>query len=125
MPSPTTSPAVPPAVSSGAGMHDRILIHVTADASSAMLIRRGRRMADYLAAECFAVYVCRFPEISRLPKEEREAVEKYLNFARNLHIETRVLEGNDAPQTIVDFARRNQVTQILLARYRVTWWNRL
>ena len=123
--SPIALPALPAAGSPDAGTHDRILINVTADPSSAMLIRRGRRMADYLGAECFAVYVCRYAEISRLPKEEREAVEKYLNFARNLHIETRVLEGNDAAQTIVAFARRNQVTQILLARLRFTWWNRL
>ena len=36
---------------------DRILIYVSADASTAMLIRRGRRMADYLGADCFAVSV--------------------------------------------------------------------
>lgn len=123
--SPSASPAFPAPVSTGAGVHDRILIHVTPEASSAMLIRRGRRMADYLGADCFAVYVCRYPEISRLPRKEREAVEQYLNFSRNLHIETRVLQGSDAADTIVDFARRNQVTQILLARPHYTWWNRL
>ena len=123
--SPASSADVPASVSPSAGAHDRILINITNDASSAMLIRRGRRMADYLGAECFAVYVCRYPEISRLPKEEREAVEKYLNFARNLHVETRVLDGNDPAKAIVDFARRNQVTQILLARLRPNWWNRL
>jgi K+-sensing histidine kinase KdpD len=49
-------------------------------------------------------------------------MERHLNFARNLHIETRVLEGDDPAQVIVDFARRNQVTQILLARPHFTWW---
>jgi two-component system, OmpR family, sensor histidine kinase KdpD len=44
------------------------------------------------------------------------AVEKHLNFARNLHIETRVLEGKDVAQTLVDFARLNRITQIFLAR---------
>ncbi len=29
-------------------------------------------------------------------------MEKHLNFARNLHIETRILEGDDAAETIVD-----------------------
>jgi two-component system sensor histidine kinase KdpD len=103
---------------------DRILIFVSADASTSMLIRRGRRMADYLGADCFAVSVTpRDPE--RLSKQEREAIEKHLNFARNLHIETRILEGDDAAESIVDFARRNQITQIVLSRYDHTSWTHL
>ena len=39
---------------------DRILIHVTGDPSTAMLIRRGKRVADYLHADCFAVAI--FPD---------------------------------------------------------------
>ena len=43
-------------------------------------------------------------------------MERHLNFARNLHIETRILEGDDVASTLVDFGRRNQVTQIFLTR---------
>ena len=105
--------------------HDRILIYLTPETSTAMLVRRGRRMADYLGADCFAVYVCPHNDITILSKEKREAIEKHLNFARNLHIETRVLEGKDVSLALVEFARRNQVTQILLSRCRYTWWNRI
>ena len=104
---------------------DRILIYVSADASTAMLIRRGRRMADYLGADCFAVSVIPLRDHNRLPKQDRNAVEKHLNFARNLHIETRILEGDDPAETIVDFARRNQITQILLSRRNRSSWSRL
>lgn len=104
---------------------DRILIYVSADASTAMLIRRGRRMADDVGADCFAVSVMPLRDPSRLPKEDRDAVEKHLNFARNLHVETRVLEGDDAAETIIDFARRNQITQILLSRHNRSSWSRL
>jgi two-component system sensor histidine kinase KdpD len=90
---------------------ERILIHVTSVPSTAALIRRGRRVADYLQAECLAVVVER-----PASKEDREAIERHLNFARNLHIETRVLEGEDEAETLVDFARRNGVTQILIGR---------
>jgi two-component system, OmpR family, sensor histidine kinase KdpD len=48
-----------------------------------------------------------------------------LNFARNLHIETRILEGDDAAEIIVEFARRNQITQILLSRRNCSSWSRL
>jgi K+-sensing histidine kinase KdpD len=43
---------------------------------------------------------------------------RHLNFARNMRIETRILEGDDVAQKLVDFARRNQITQIYLARPR-------
>lgn len=101
---------------------DRILIHVTADPATAMLIRRGRRVADFLNADCFALYAARTVDLLRVPHDERMAVGRHLNFARSLHIETRVLEGDDPAQIIVDFARRNEVTQILLARPHFTWW---
>ena len=98
-------------------VHDRILIYVTADPSTAMLVRRGRRMADYLGAECFAICVLSRRDGRRLASNI-EAIEKHLNFARNLHIETRILEGDDCADAIVDFARRNQITQILVGRPR-------
>jgi K+-sensing histidine kinase KdpD len=82
-------------------------------------------MADYLGANCFAVSVMPFQDRSRVPKHDRYAVEKHLNFAKNLHIEIRALEANDAAETIVDFARRNQITHILLSRPRYSWRSRL
>jgi len=88
---------------------DRILIHVTDDPRSAMLIRRAKRVADFLGAECFAAVV---------EGAGGEAEEQHLNFARNLHIETRILEGEDAARVLVEFARRNRITQIFLARPR-------
>lgn len=105
-------------------VQDRILIYVTADPSSAMLIRRGRRMADYLGADCFAVGV--LPSRGDHGTDGRvDAVEAHLNFARNLHIEARILEGDDPAETIVDFARRNRITQILLSRPKHRSWGLL
>ena len=104
---------------------ERILIHITADPSSAMLIRRGRRVADYLQADCLALFVHNTPKIGDLPTAEREAVEKHLRFARSLRIETLVRSGKDVPQTVVDFARHNQVSQIFVARSRRRLYERL
>jgi two-component system sensor histidine kinase KdpD len=98
-----------PAPASG----ERILIHVTADPSTAMLIRRGRRVADYLHATCYAVHVA-------APGQEAEgdgaAVERHLNFARNLHIDTRTLRGTEVARTLVDFAQLHGITQIFVSR---------
>src|SRR5579864_9137865 len=95
---------------------DRILILVTPDPSSAMLIRRGKRVADYLHADCFAVAVSRDTDLRGLATPEREALERHLNFARNLHIETRVLQGQDVAGTLVEFARLNGITHLFVAR---------
>ena len=104
-----------PAAGSG-DPRERILIHVTESPAAAGLIRRGRRVADYLKAQCFAVCVLPSSEMAELPKPTRDAIEQHLDFARKLHIETRVLEGEDAAEALVDFARRNGVTQIFLAK---------
>ncbi len=94
---------------------DRILIVVTADPSSAMLIRRGKRVADYLHADCFAVAV-QTNGGSKEASAVRDAVERHLNFARNLHIEARMLTGHDVAKTVVEFARLNGITQLFVAR---------
>ena len=104
---------------------ERILIHITADPSTAMLIRRGRRVADYLRADCTALFVHQTPELSQLPAEERQEVEKHLRFARSLQIETRILGGSGIAKTVVDFARQNQVTQIFVAHTEIGLLERL
>ena len=105
-----------------AGSVDRLLIHITADPSTAVLIRRGRRVADFLGAECFAVCVHTASDFDSLPAPERHAVEKHLNFARNLQIETRVLQGENVAETLVEFARRHGITRIFLLRPRSSMW---
>src|SRR5207249_2195303 len=57
---------------------DRILIHITEDPTAAMLLRRGKRVADYLRAECFAIYVSPRGDISELSGSMRASVEKHL-----------------------------------------------
>jgi two-component system sensor histidine kinase KdpD len=101
---------------------DRILILVTPEPATAMLIRRGKRVADYLHADCFAVAVSREGDLHDLQARDRQMVEHHLNFARNLHIETRVLQGPDVAQTLVEFAHLNGVTHLFLVRPQPSQW---
>jgi len=89
---------------------ERLLICLTGAPSSAALIRRGKRVADYLQADCLAIHVAPPGESGR------EAVERHLSFARNLRIETHVLEAEDVPRAISDFARGQHITQIFMGR---------
>lgn len=118
----------PTAVQSASGASDpdkeRVLIHVTASPFAAALIRRGRRVADYLGADCFAVATVRGGSTERLPAHEREAIERHLEFARKLRIETRVVSipvGGGQAEALVDFAERNRVTQIFVNKPHKRW----
>jgi two-component system sensor histidine kinase KdpD len=97
---------------------ERILICLTGRPSSANLIRRGKRMADYLRADCLAVHVAPSQSVG-------ETVERHMSFARNLRIQTHVVEGRDVPRSIAEFARAHRVTQIFVGRSPArSWWKR-
>ncbi len=97
---------------------DRLLLVMTPQPASAALVRRGRRVADYLRAECLAVYVAKRSDLSHLSAGERESLERNLNFARGLRIETRVLTGSDTAETVATFARLHNITQIFVTRQK-------
>jgi two-component system, OmpR family, sensor histidine kinase KdpD len=99
---------------------ERLLLLIGPDPPCAALIRRGRRVADYLRADCFAVYVTKTPDCRDLTEHERERLERHLNFARGLQIETRILQGTDVAEATVNFARMHRVTQIFVAREKPT-----
>jgi two-component system sensor histidine kinase KdpD len=112
-----SSPAAEPS-----GRKECILICIDERPSAAVLIRRGRRVADYLRAECFAIYVTPDPSLSQLSPEQREAVEKHLGFARNLRIEVSVIHANEVADGIVEFARTRHATQIFMGRSPSAGW---
>jgi two-component system, OmpR family, sensor histidine kinase KdpD len=97
-------------------VNDAVVIYISDDPSTAMVIRRGKRVADILGATCFAVCVAASESPAITASAERQAIEKHLTFARNLHIETRVLVGTEKAQALVEFARLHKARQIFLPR---------
>ncbi len=95
---------------------DCILVCIDERPSTAMVIRRAKRVADYLRAPCLAVYFTPDRSLSRIQGMDRDMVEKHLEFSRSLRIETEILEGEDMPATLVNFAREHHVTQIFMGR---------
>jgi two-component system sensor histidine kinase KdpD len=96
-----------------AGRAERILVLVTPDPSSAAVIRRAKRVADYLHGDCIALGI---PD-----EEDADATDRHLGFARNLHIESQMLEPEGDPaDAVVHFARERGVTQIFLSHWKKT-----
>ncbi|MEO8128520.1 MAG: histidine kinase [Bryobacteraceae bacterium] len=94
----------------------RILLYLTADPATAGLIRRGKRVSDYLHGECFAVTVAKDVEMTGMPASEREKVERHIGFARNLQIDTKVIAAPDVAKALTEFANQNRITQLFLCR---------
>ncbi|MGH9654623.1 MAG: histidine kinase, partial [Bryobacteraceae bacterium] len=109
----------------GGKLDDAVVIYISDDPSTAMLIRRGKRVADVLHARCFAVFVAPDGRLRGLPEATREAVERHLSFARNMHIETSLLAGTERAEILVDFARNHSARQIFLPRCAGKGFDRL
>jgi len=104
---------------------EHILIHITADASTAMLIAVGAAWPT-ICRRAVRLCSCNDTEqLSNLPADQRVAVEKHLRFARSLQIETRVITGKDIAKAVVEFARQNKVTQIFVVRPQTSLGERL
>lgn len=119
--------AVPaPVVAPAPKRKECIVICIDERPSTIVLVRRGRRVADYLRAECLAVFVSPDAVLDSLPPDHREAVERHLAFARNLRIRTEIVAGDDVATGIVQFAHEHGATQIFMSRnFSRSWRERL
>jgi two-component system sensor histidine kinase KdpD len=100
-----------------AGEH--VLVCVNEHPSSAGLVRRGRRLADSLKANLTALHV----EGARpLPEADKDHVAETLRLAQRLGAETVTLPGRAVAATILDFARRRNVTHILIGKSERSRW---
>jgi two-component system, OmpR family, sensor histidine kinase KdpD len=106
---------------SNKGRRERILICLDEKPFAAMLIRRGKRVADYLQGDCLAIHVLPGLNWDRIPPKDRAALEKHLTFAKNLRIHTQIVDGSRIPDALVAFAREQNITQIYLGRTRTRY----
>jgi two-component system sensor histidine kinase KdpD len=95
---------------------ERVMIQLNAVPLAAMLLRRGKRLANFLETDCLAVYVARDDRWSELSAEQRDVLEKQMNFAKNMRIGVQILVGKDIAETLTDYARQQQVTQLIILR---------
>jgi len=98
---------------------EKLMVVVSQDPASVALIRRAKRVADFIGADCMAVAVMKPGEKSA---EMRGRIEKHLNFARNLHVDARILESPETAEALVQFARANNITQIYMIWPRRAAW---
>ena len=99
---------------------DKILVCVGPRLDSLKLIRAAKRMVTSLQAEWVAVYVDT-PQINATASQRNSAIQN-LRLAEQLGAVTHVLTGFDIVKEIMDFAREQNVTQIMVRKHIITRW---
>jgi len=96
---------------------ERVLVRVDERPSSVALVRYTRRFADKLRASWSAVYV----ETARsagLSEDERNRIAEALRVAERLGAEAVTIPGASAADGILDYARTNNFTHIVVSKSR-------
>jgi two-component system sensor histidine kinase KdpD len=99
---------------------DKILVCVGSRLESLKLIRAAKRMVTSLQAEWVAVYVDT-PQTHASALQRNSAIQN-LRLAEQLGAVTHVLTGFDMVKAIMDFAREQNVTQIMVRKHIFTRW---
>ena len=112
------------AISATWAANERILVCVGPDPLSMRLVRSAARMASALHAQWHAVYV-ETPKLVRLPQAARDRILQTLRFAGELGAETANLSGESVAVTLMEYARRNNVSRIIVGKpLRSRWRDR-
>ena len=103
---------------------ERILVCVSPSPSSERLIRAARRMAASAHAELLGVYV-ETPAAVRLGAADRERLARNMRLVESLGGESITLRGEDAATETVAYARKRNVTKIVLGKPTHSRWRDL
>jgi two-component system, OmpR family, sensor histidine kinase KdpD len=103
---------------------ERLLVLLSGSPFSEKLIRNTRRLADELKAEWFAVYV-ETPGSDKFLQENRERVWRYLRMAESIGGKTATLTGTQVAEEVIDYAKKHNVTKIVMGRPIRPRWQEL
>src|SRR5207302_3143506 len=102
---------------------ERVMVCIEGGANATSIVRHGKRLADQLRAPWSALNV----ETPRALRDdaERNRVAEAMRLAQQLGGETVSLPGQDVAETIVDYARANNVTHLIIGKPRRPHWFQL
>jgi two-component system sensor histidine kinase KdpD len=103
---------------------ERILVCVSPSPFAARVVRAARRMAAGLRGEWVVVNV-ETPATARRSEADRDRVVQTLRLAEQLGAETVTLTGHDVAAEVLTYARRRNVTRIVLGKPARPRWREL
>jgi two-component system sensor histidine kinase KdpD len=100
---------------------ERVLVCVSPSPHSARLVRAARRMATSVHAELVGVYV-ETPASLRMSAQDREQLALNMRLVESLDGEPVTLRGEDAAAETVQYARKRNVTKIVVGKPTYPRW---
>lgn len=95
---------------------ERILVLLAPDAAAGALVRTGRRLSDMMMDAPWTVAHVERPNAPAAPPGGQARLNEALKLAEQLGGATVVLTGDDLVASVLDYARRNNVTQIVVGK---------
>ncbi|MBU7588340.1 MAG: histidine kinase, partial [Sphingopyxis terrae] len=95
---------------------ERILVLVGPDASAGALVRNGRRLSDMMMDAPWTVAHVERPNAPAAPAGGQARLNEALKLAEQLGAATVVLTGDDLVAGVLNYARLNNVTQIVVGK---------
>lgn len=104
---------------------ERILVLIGPDAMAGSLVRAGRRLSDMMMDAPWTVAHIERPNRAAGDPVGRVKLNEALKLAEQLGGSTVVLNGDDLVTAVLDYARRNNVTQIVVGKSLRSKWRSL
>jgi two-component system sensor histidine kinase KdpD len=109
-------------LASTVGAQERLLVCLSPKVDAAEMIASGKRNAERLHCDLFAIYVAN----SRLSPEEQARINSNIELATASGATVQVVEEDEETDAIIEFARSKGITQIFVGHSaRQTWWERM
>lgn len=98
-------------------VRERVLVCISSNSASQMLIARGARVAEGVGGELYVLHI----ETDRDREEgEQGTLDANLQFARNLNAEVYVVKGKNIAHTAAQFVREKRITHVIFGRTAVS-----
>jgi two-component system sensor histidine kinase KdpD len=104
-------------------IHERVLVCVSTYPNSMQLLRRGARIAGYMNAPLYAVYIANLDRF--LTKEESLHIETCDKLCREFGGEFIHIKDQDIPSAIAHVAQDKHITQIVIGESQRSRWKML
>lgn len=101
---------------------ERVVVAVTGGPESETLVRRASRIASKSSAELMVVHVIRGDGLAGVSERR---MGKIRELANSLDASLHTVVGDDVPTALLDFARENNATQLVIGTSRRPRWARI
>lgn len=103
---------------------ERVMVCMASRGSAKKLLRLGSRIAGRLAHDWYAVYVeTPREEPGRIQPKDFVALQENIRFAQEMGARVIKLKGKQVADTLIEFARRENITHVIFGQTARSRWN--